>query len=113
MMSPSSFQTYSRGYRSWIKRYGDITQRERRGNTFDVDAYKEFKGMLVRDVNKQTAYLNNPYIEKIKEYSEFAKEREKLKHPITYRVKLAKKFKSHDRGAGLSKNMLVDMLNSK
>lgn len=69
--------------------------------------------MLVRDVNKQTAYLNNPYIEKIKEYSEFAKEREKLKHPNSYRVRLAKKSKSHEKDGYLSKNVLIDMLNSR
>ncbi len=109
----NSSQTSSRGYLNWTERYHCINQRENRGNTFDVDAYKEFKGMLVRDVNKQTAYLNNPYIEKIKEYSEFAKEREKLKHPNTYRVKLAKKSRSYDKAGNMSKNQLVDMLNSK
>ena len=37
--------------------------------------------MLVRDVNKQTAYLENPHIDKILAYSPFAQERGKLDYP--------------------------------
>lgn len=47
----------------------------------DIDKFKEFKGMLVRDVNKQTAYLQNPHIDKILAYSPFAQERGKLDFP--------------------------------
>lgn len=46
--------------------------------------------MLVRDVNKQTAYLNNPYIEKVKEYSNVAKGRQELRFPEEKEVRLIK-----------------------
>lgn len=44
--------------------------------------------MLVRDVNRQTAYLDNPYIDKILEYSKSAQERSKLKFPTKKHPKL-------------------------
>lgn len=53
----------------------------------DIDLYKEFKGMLVRDVNKQTGYLNNPYIKKVLEHSKFANDRTKLKFPTHKKAK--------------------------
>ena len=77
--------------------------------------------MLVRDVNRQTAYLNNPYVEKIKEYSEFARERGTLKYPSDAKVILKKRNKSEEIEKRHKKmvhrenesNELVDNLNAK
>lgn len=73
---------------------------------FNIDLYKEFEGMLVRDVNRQTAYIDNPYIDKILEYSKSAQERSKLKFP---RKKHPKLMPSHLRSKS---SPLVDELNN-
>lgn len=78
----------------------------------DIDLYKEFKGMLVRDVNTQTAYLRNPYIEKIKEYSEFAKERSALKFPPAKGMRMKTHGKIYKHGTVPNPNQCTDDLNS-